>query len=88
MADSMAQSRSYTGNVIVKAVRMEKEGNLLHVDMDFIFNDMKVRSARGMDLIPQLVSPERTYDLPSVSLKGRDEYQMCIRDRCMYKNHH
>lgn len=74
MADSMAQSRSYTGNVIVKAVRMEKEGNLLHVDMDFIFNDMKVRSARGMDLIPQLVSPERTYDLPRVSLKGREEY--------------
>ena len=71
---SAAQTRSYTGEVTVKAVRVEREGNLLHVDLDFIFNDLKVKSARGIDLIPRLVTPEQTYNLPKVSLKGRDEY--------------
>ena len=71
---SVAQTRSYTGNVIVKAARVERQGNLLHVDIDFIFDDLKVKSAHGMDLIPQLVTPERTYNLPKVSFKGRDEY--------------
>ncbi len=74
MSHSAAQTRSYTGNVLVKAVRMEQVGNLLHVDIDFIFDDLKVKSAHGMDLIPQLVTPERTYNLPKVSFKGRDEY--------------
>ena len=35
---------------------------------------MKVKSARGMDLIPRLVTSGRTLNLPKVSIKGRDEY--------------
>ena len=71
---SVAQTRSYTGNVIVKAARVERQGNLLHVNIDFVFNNLKVKSVHGMDLIPRLVTPARTLDLPKVSFKGRDEY--------------
>ena len=74
MSHSAAQNRSYTGNVIVKTARMERVENLLHVDIDFIFDRLKVKSAYGIDLIPRLVTPEQTYDLPKISFKGRDEY--------------
>ena len=74
IAPAAAQTRSYTGTVTVKALRMEREENILHVDLDLIFNEMKIKSAHGMDIIPQLVTPERTYNLPKVSFKGRDEY--------------
>ena len=33
-----------------------------------------MKSARGMDLIPRLVTSGRTLNLPKVSIKGRDEY--------------
>ena len=33
-----------------------------------------MKSARGMDFIPRLVTPGRTQNLPKVSIKGRDEY--------------
>ena len=60
----MAQSRSYEGNIAVKPVQLEQKGNFLHIDIDFSLNNVKVKSARGVDLIPQLVSPERTLNLP------------------------
>ena len=83
---SVAQTRSYTGNVIVKAARVERQGNLLHVNIDFVFNDLKVKSAHGMDLIPRLVTPARTCDLPKVSFKGRDEYLLHERRLALVGN--
>lgn len=50
------------------------KGDFIHVDIDFVLNNVKVKSARGMDFIPQLVTPGRTQNLPKVSIKGRDEY--------------
>ena len=86
MVRSVAQTRSYTGNVIMKAARVERQGNLLHVDIDFAFNDLKVKSAHGMDLIPRLVTPARTRDLPKVSFKGRDEYLLHERRLALVGN--
>ena len=42
--------------------------------MNFILKDVKVRTAHGVDFIPQLVAPANTYNLPKVSVKGKDEY--------------
>ena len=70
----MAQSRSYEGNIAVKPVQLEQKGSFLHINIDFSLNNVKVKSARGVDFIPQLVSPGRTLNLPKVSIKGRDEY--------------
>ena len=71
---AMAQSRSYEGGITVNPVRLEQKGDFIHVDIDFVLNNVKVKSARGMDLIPRLVTSGRTLNLPKVSIKGRDEY--------------
>ena len=71
---ALAQDRSYDGTIRIKPVRLEQLGEFIHVDLDVVLEDVKVKSARGVDLIPQLVSSTTTYDLPRVSIKGRNEY--------------
>ena len=71
---AMAQDRSYEGVVSVKPMQLEQRGDFLHIDIDFIMNNVKVKTARGVDFIPQLVAPECTYNLPIVSIKGGNEY--------------
>lgn len=74
MVPAAAQTRSYDGTITVRPVQLEQKGEFLHIDIDFDMQDVKVKSTRGVDFIPQLVAPERTVNLPKVSVKGRDEY--------------
>ena len=69
-----AAAQSYTGEITVDPVRVIHFGETLHVEMDFVMDGVKVRSAAGIDLLPRLVSPTDTLYLPKVSLKGRNEY--------------
>ena len=71
---SLAQSRSYEGDIKIQPVRLEQKGDILYVEMDVVLDQIKVKSASGMDLIPQLVSPSRTLNLPKISIKGKNEY--------------
>ena len=73
---AVAQNRSYEGTITIKPVRLEQLGEVLHVDFDIAMDGVKVKSAHGVDIIPQLVSSSMTYDLPRVSLKGRNEYMV------------
>lgn len=70
----VAQSRSYEGTITVLPVQLEQRGDFLYINIDFILNDVKVKSARGVDFIPQLTSPVHSLNLPELSIKGRDEY--------------
>ena len=74
MVPATAQTRSYDGTITVKPIQLEQKGDFLHIDIDFDLKDVKVKSTRGVDFIPQLVAPERMLNLPKVSIKGRDEY--------------
>ncbi len=74
-----AQSRSYEGIITVNPVRLEQVGDSLYIDMDIVLNGVKVKSTRGVDLIPQLVSTEKGCNLPKVTMKGRDEYRVYER---------
>jgi outer membrane protein OmpA-like peptidoglycan-associated protein len=69
-----AQDRSYEGTITIVPVRLEQLGETVHIDFDILMKDVKVKSAHGVDLIPQLASPTTTYELPRVSLKGKNEY--------------
>ena len=69
-----AQDRSYEGTIRIEPVRLEQSGEFLHIDLDVIMDDVKVKSARGVDFIPQLISSTTTRDLPRISIKGRNEY--------------
>ena len=72
--DAFAQNRSYSGDIGIEPVRLEQSGDFLYIDMNFILKDVKVRTAHGVDFIPQLVAPANTYNLQKVSVKGKDEY--------------
>lgn len=74
-----AQSRSYEGSITVNPVRLEQIGDSLYIDMDIILNGVKVKSTRGVELIPQLISSAETRSLPEVVMKGRDEYKVYER---------
>lgn len=88
-----AQSRSYEGNITVNPVRLEQLGDSLYIDMDIVLSGVKVKSTRGVELIPQLVSAEHTRTLPEVTMKGKDEYKvyerslslMNVGERAVYK---
>lgn len=72
--EAFAQNRSYSGDIGIEPVRLEQSGDFLYIDMNFILKDVKVRTAHGVDFIPQLAAPANTYNLPKVSVKGKDEY--------------
>ena len=74
MDKAIAQERVYEGTVAIVPVRLEQQGKYLHIELDFRLNGVKVKSAKGIDFIPQLVSATDTCTLPQVSIKGRDEY--------------
>ena len=81
---TIAQSKSsYNGTIGVTPVRVLQAGETLHVEMDFILDHVKVRSAGAVDLIPRLVSSTDTLELPRVSLKGRNEYANYERVRSL-----
>lgn len=71
---AIAQDRSYEGTITIVPVRLEQLEETVHIDFDILMKDVKVKSAHGVDLIPQLVSPTTTYELPRVSIKGKNEY--------------
>ena len=73
---AVAQNRSYEGTITIKPVRLEQLGEGLHIDFDIAMDGVKVKSAHGVDILPHLVSSSMTYDLPRVSLKGRNEYMV------------
>ena len=72
--EAFAQNRSYSGDIGIEPVRLEQSGDFLYIDMNFILKDVKVRTEYGVDFIHQLVAPANTYNLPKVSVKGKDEY--------------
>jgi len=70
---------TYEGNISIKLVRLEQKGDYLHVDMDVIMEDVKIKSPNGVDLIPQLISPSQALTLPMISVKGLDNYKVYKR---------
>ena len=75
----MGQSRSHEGVITVNPVQLEQAGDSLYVHMEIVLDGVKVKSTRGVDFIPQLTSAEKTYSLPKVTMKGKDEYRVYER---------
>lgn len=71
---AMAQNRSYQGTMEIIPLRLEQKGNLLFVDVDIVLDNVKMKTAQGVNFIPQLVAPFQAKTLPIISLKGNNEY--------------
>lgn len=54
---AVAQTRSYDGVISVVPVQLEQRGKSVYINIDFVLEDVKVKSAHGVDFIPQLVAP-------------------------------
>ena len=88
-----AQTRSYEGEITLIPVRLEQHGEMLHVDMNIVLKEVKVKSAHGIDIIPHITTGQQTKTLPKVSLKGRSEYMdyerglalMSSKEKARYK---
>ena len=71
---AVAQTCSYDGTISVVPVQLEQRGKSVYINIDFVLNDVRVKSAHGVDFIPRLIAPTRNLNLPKVSIKGHNEY--------------
>ena len=69
-----AQNISYDGNITVEPVRLQQAGETLHVEMDILLQNLEMLPAGSLDLVPRLIAPADTLELPRLSFKGRSEY--------------
>ena len=74
IGSAVAQTRSYDGTISVVLVQLEQRGKSVYINIDFVLNDVRVKSAHGVDFIPRLIAPTRNLNLPKVSIKGHNEY--------------
>ncbi len=80
--------------VSIFPVSKEQHGDMLHIDIDIAVDRIKLKTAQGIDLTPQIVAPGKTYSLPMVSLKGRNEFLayerkmalMSAREKAIYQH--
>ena len=52
---AVAQTRSYDGVISVVPVQLEQRGKSVYINIDFVLEDVKVKSAHGVDFIPLLL---------------------------------
>ncbi len=68
------------GTVKADNVVMERNGNLMKVDMDVNLSQLKVKSNRAVVVTPCIVSGSDTLALKSVSVYGRSRYYYQLRN--------
>ena len=70
---AVAQTRSYDGVISVVPVQLEQRGKSVYINIDFVLEDVKVKSAHGV--IYSATGCSCTYLQSSeVSIKGHNEY--------------
>lgn len=69
-----AQESVLKEQISVSPLRLEQSGDSLYIDLEIVLNDVKIKSAQAIDLIPVILTPDRNMTLPPVSLKGNNEY--------------
>ena len=57
IGSAVAQTRSYDGTISVVLVQLEQRGKSVYINIDFVLNDVRVKSAHGVDFIPRLIAP-------------------------------
>lgn len=69
-----ARNRGYKGRFTVTPQRIDQNGDKLHIDIDITLTDLKVKSPLSIDFTPVLTAGDKHIELPSVFVKGHDEY--------------
>lgn len=62
------------GQVRVMDKKVIKDGNAVKVDIDFSLSQMKLKSNKGIILIPMIVNEADTARMPAVEIMGRKRY--------------
>lgn len=68
-------AQTLPGNQVrVMNQKVEKDGNAVKVDIDFSISPMKLKSNKGIILVPMIVNNEDTARMPAVEVMGRKRY--------------
>lgn len=68
-------AQTLPGNQVrVMEKKVTKQGNVVNVGIDFSLSQMKLKSNKGVVLIPMLVNEEDTARMPAVEIMGRKRY--------------
>ncbi len=63
-----------TGNIRIMNKEVKKVGNNVNVNMDILLNHLKLKSNKGMVIIPMMVNQEDTFKMPAIEIMGRKRY--------------
>jgi len=77
----IAGAQSTGDGVSVEGLKMERNGNILAVDMTLDLSGLDVESNRAVLLTPTLVHGNDSVELPSVGIYGRRRYYHYVRSR-------
>lgn len=76
---SMAQRRSYVGEIKVTPAQIEQIGDSLYIDLTIDVKNVRVRTNRAVTLLPILISSGNQTPLPKVQIQGRDNMLVARR---------
>jgi hypothetical protein len=80
LAAGMIASSDAVAQITADNVTLERNGNLMKVDMDLNLSNLKVKSNRALLITPSLVAPNDTLDLKSIGIYGRRRYYYYLRN--------
>lgn len=76
----IAQDTMYSGSYSIQHTTLVVVGDSVHVQMQIIPNDFKVKSNQSVSFIPCLTDGEHQLLLPHITVKGRNEYNAYKRE--------
>lgn len=77
-------ARGQGSGVEVVPVRLQQVRDSVHIDLDIVLSDVRVKSAETVALTPRVVSDRRGNSLPAVSVKGRSSYKAYQRSVALH----
>lgn len=76
----IAQDTMYSGSYSIQHTTLVVVGDSVHVQMQIIPNDFKVKSNQSVSFIPCLTDGVHQFQLPHITVKGRNEYNAYKRE--------
>lgn len=83
LLSAMAYGQRGEGQINVRGEKIAIEGDKLHIDLIIDVRTVKINSADALVLIPEVVSGNRSKELPRVVLNGKKRHKIFLREQAM-----
>lgn len=75
-----AQYEEYSGKMHITPLSLQQVGDSVYIRLDFDISGVNVDSRKSISLIPALVAQDKRLYLPEVTVKGRENFNVYIRE--------